>query len=300
MVVGSFADIVFETSRERVRSFEGLEHEGGARIAETAIVGREPIVEWLGPAGETASLTLRLAAALGVNPSEDRDRLQYLCRFGKAGSLVIGGRPFGGPLSLWLIEGLSESYSHFSGSGVPQWIDVQVSFRRYKAGTWPPMPPAAVIAPARTLLASVGVEPAKVQEVGEELGDISVANEASLPAVTAVYAEVKSKGTFELPDLQKLVDEKIPIVGELCSKLDIDEGRLIDMMEKGDIEFAKFDRAIKGLSGKYNHYAGTLARAKGKVNSLKATANGLRNARGISGLRAAGGIITELRSFRSW
>jgi phage protein U len=130
-VIGSFGGVVFEVSRRRARSFEGLTHEEGARLSTTEIVGGPVLTEFLGPDGESVSFTIRLAAALGVDPGQELARLSGMCATGTAAALVVGGKPIGGSGARWLIARLSSEYTQFGRDGRPVWIDVGVSLQRY-------------------------------------------------------------------------------------------------------------------------------------------------------------------------
>jgi phage protein U len=130
-VIGSFGDIVFQVSRQKALSFEGLQHEAGARINSAEVIGREPVIEFLGPESESISMVIRLASELGVKPREEYERLYQHMRSGKASTFVLGGRPMGGSRIKWMIEKLSADHTQFAGNGVPRWIDVSVNLRRY-------------------------------------------------------------------------------------------------------------------------------------------------------------------------
>ncbi|MCE5315157.1 MAG: phage tail protein [Armatimonadota bacterium] len=130
-VIGSFGQIVFEVSSRKAESFEGFNHKAGARLDSSEIIGSEPLVQFLGPGEETIGFNLRLSADLGVNPQTEYKKLYDMMTSGEAGSLVLGGEPFGGSNVRWLIEDLSTEYSHWGGSGIPRWLDVSVSLRKY-------------------------------------------------------------------------------------------------------------------------------------------------------------------------
>ena len=132
-IIGTFADIVFEANRSKVNTFEEIQHEGGARLATHEVLNREPLTEFLGPAGETISFTMRLLAELGVDPTAEYEKVQKICRTGTASAFVLGGKPYGGSGVLWIIEKFSSSQKHFIG-GNPRMIDVDVTLRRYV--TW--------------------------------------------------------------------------------------------------------------------------------------------------------------------
>lgn len=129
--LGTFGDIVFEVSAERMRSFADFSHEGGARLESTEIVGREPLVTFAGPGGQSVSFVMGLNSAAGVVPQQEYERLQQMKDAGLAAVLVLGGRPYGGATTRWIIEGLSASYRTWTGDGRATGIDVTVSLRKY-------------------------------------------------------------------------------------------------------------------------------------------------------------------------
>jgi hypothetical protein len=129
--LGTFGELVFEVSSRLVRSFDGFQQKSNARIESTEIIGREPIVQFLGPGEKTIGFAMRLSAQLGADPQSDYDRLEATMLAGTAAALVLGGKPFGGAMARWLIEDLSAEYVQWSGDGRPLWIDVSVSLRKY-------------------------------------------------------------------------------------------------------------------------------------------------------------------------
>lgn len=131
MDIGSFGQTVFEVSRERLRSFEGFGKESSARLNSVDIIGGEPLTEFVGPGSKTVSFTLRLSRQLGADPEGDLKTLEDMQDAGTAATLVLGGKPYGGPGAQWIIESLSATYRHWSRGGLPLWIDVVVTIRKY-------------------------------------------------------------------------------------------------------------------------------------------------------------------------
>lgn len=123
--------MVFQVSREAVRSFGDFSHEGGARINSTEIIGREPVAEVLGPEAEAISFTIPLMSALGVDPQAEYDRLLQICHDKLAVPLILGGKPFRKSGYRWLIEKVSGEFSSWSGDGTPGKIDAAVTLRKY-------------------------------------------------------------------------------------------------------------------------------------------------------------------------
>ena len=87
--------IVFEVSAEQVLTFESLSREVAGRWAAHEILGAKPKTEYLGPAAQTASLTIRLSAALGVKPRAMLETVEEMVESGDAEYLIIGGKMIG-------------------------------------------------------------------------------------------------------------------------------------------------------------------------------------------------------------
>ena len=100
--------IVFEVSAEQVLTFESLSREVAGRWAAHEILGAKPKTEYLGPAAQTASLTIRLSAALGVKP-------RAMLESGDAEYLIIGGKMIG--RNRFYIESASESWDRIYSRG---------------------------------------------------------------------------------------------------------------------------------------------------------------------------------------
>jgi phage protein U len=106
---------------------EEVERETGADFAEKPVIGRRPILEFVGEGSETITLSGRLfPEKLGGS----LEMLQAQRAAGRAVPLMRGdGRPFG-----WVvIERVSESSSRLMADGVGRMIEFNVSVRRSEA-----------------------------------------------------------------------------------------------------------------------------------------------------------------------
>ena len=104
--------IVFEVSAEQVLTFESLSR---GRWAAHEILGAKPKTEYLGPAAQTASLTIRLSAALGVKPRAMLEIIEEMAESGDAEYLIIGGKMIG--RNRFYIESASESWDRIYSRG---------------------------------------------------------------------------------------------------------------------------------------------------------------------------------------
>lgn len=107
--------IVFEVSAEQVLTFESLSREVAGRWAAHEILGAKPKTEYLGPAAQTASLTIRLSAALGVKPRTMLETVEEMVESGDAEYLIIGGKMIG--RNRFYIESASESWDRIYSRG---------------------------------------------------------------------------------------------------------------------------------------------------------------------------------------
>lgn len=128
-MIGALGDIVFTVSSDKVRTFDGLSRSGSARLATHELINRKPLMEFLGPGGETISMQISFSVYEGLNPEQEAKALRELRDKGKAVALILGGQPLGE--GLWLVESLNETHKHIDNTGAAYQIDVSVTLREY-------------------------------------------------------------------------------------------------------------------------------------------------------------------------
>jgi phage protein U len=112
-MIGTLGDVVFESSTDRVRTYNSLSRSGSTRYQEHEIAGRKPLIEFIGPGLEEVSFTMRLDVALGINPLREIERLRHYRDNGNILTLVIAGK-FQGD---WVLESLSEEWKNQDRQG---------------------------------------------------------------------------------------------------------------------------------------------------------------------------------------
>ena len=128
-MIGSFGDVVFEVSSERVRTFKDFQIQRSAKYSEHAIHGRKGLLEFSGLSASTASLNIRLDAGLGVNPKEELTTLHDILNNHKALPFILDGEPQGD--GLWVLESLSESYEIIDNKGAVIAVEVSLKLKEY-------------------------------------------------------------------------------------------------------------------------------------------------------------------------
>lgn len=113
--IGSFGELVFEVSRERVFTYDEYNRESKARYAKHELINQAAVVEYLGRELEEITFNMIFNIRLGVNPAEEAQRARELCHDGIADYLILGNEVIGD--NLWTIESISESAEFWDGEG---------------------------------------------------------------------------------------------------------------------------------------------------------------------------------------
>ena len=101
-MIGTLGDVVFETSSEKIRTFDGMKRSGSARWATHDIMAHKPVLEFLGSGMEQISFSMRFDVSLGINPAAELETLRGLRDAGEASQLILNGKPIGE--HKWVIE----------------------------------------------------------------------------------------------------------------------------------------------------------------------------------------------------
>ena len=125
MPIGALGEIPFVCSRDEVFTFSDLSRELSMRWASHEVIGRKPMLEWVGPASRTVSFKMRFDAALGVNPSECMERMRKTMHSKKAHKLIVGEEDLG----TYVIEGISEERKYHSNLGACIVAEITVNLK---------------------------------------------------------------------------------------------------------------------------------------------------------------------------
>ncbi len=68
-MIGTFGDVTFEVSSDKVRTFSDMKRSGSSRLASHDLIGRKPLLEFGGPGLETLTFNMALSAFLGLDLS---------------------------------------------------------------------------------------------------------------------------------------------------------------------------------------------------------------------------------------
>jgi len=129
MQIGSMGSIPFVVSHSKMRTFHDYGRSGSGRWAKHDLVGRKPVLEFLGPDVEKISLKIQLRADHGINPERELERLREMRDTGEAFPFILGGTPVSD--EYWTIESLGENVSFWRAEGKILSVTVDVSLQEY-------------------------------------------------------------------------------------------------------------------------------------------------------------------------
>ncbi len=128
-MIGSFGEVVFEVSDEKVRTFRDYQIQRSAKYSEHTIHGRKGLLEFTGLSPASASLSIKLDAGLGVNPKEELNNLREILNKHEAVPFILDGEPQGD--GLWVLESLKENFEIIDNHGTFISINVSLNLKEY-------------------------------------------------------------------------------------------------------------------------------------------------------------------------
>lgn len=129
MQVGSIGAIPFVVSAEKIRTFHDFSRTGAGRWAKHDLVGRKPVLEFLGPDIEKISMKIQLRVDHGINPESELERLRKMRDDGEVFPLILGGSPVSN--EYWTIESIGENVSFWRAGGKISSVTVDISLQEY-------------------------------------------------------------------------------------------------------------------------------------------------------------------------
>gem|GEM_PF-489774 len=112
MVIGSLGDVIFNVSRNQVKTFSNMQISGTAQWASHNRHLKSTLIEFTGNDLDKLTFTMLLSAFNGVNPTVEIAKLTSHKKSGRVLRLIVGGRHYG----RFVIQSLSQSLERFDGS----------------------------------------------------------------------------------------------------------------------------------------------------------------------------------------
>ena len=121
--------IRFEVSPDRVLTVNSFMRRCSARFAESDVLLRKPLSQFIGPGLDELDFKIILRAELGVNPQKEFGKLIRINREGRIVSLIIGRTAFG--LFRWRVDSLGIPYEDIDNTGFVRKSTVDIKLKEY-------------------------------------------------------------------------------------------------------------------------------------------------------------------------
>ena len=129
MQVGSMGDIPFVVTYGKIRTFSDYGRSGSGRWAKHDLIGRKPVMEFLGPDVEKVSMKIQLRTDHGINPESELGRLRKMRDTGAVFPFLLGGAPVSD--NYWLLEDIGENVSYWRAGGKILSVSVDITLTEY-------------------------------------------------------------------------------------------------------------------------------------------------------------------------
>ena len=129
MQVGSMGDIPFVVTYGKIRTFSDYGRSGSGRWVKHDLIGRKPVMEFLGPDVEKVSMKIQLRTDHGINPERELGRLRKMRDTGAVFPFILGGAPVSD--NYWLLEDIGENVSYWRAGGKILSVSVDITLTEY-------------------------------------------------------------------------------------------------------------------------------------------------------------------------
>jgi len=180
-MLGTYGDVTFETSAERMRSWTGFQRSGKARWAAHELVQEKPVLQYVGPDLEDVKFGMRFDVSHGLNPLAEIDKLRKIRVTAEPQALTIGGAAFG----KFVLESIEESHNFCDAQGRLLVATVNLSLKEYhERGTEPQYRQG--LSGVSSLATDAGDLPWQVADEANGIADVP---DEALDQVTAVAGD---------------------------------------------------------------------------------------------------------------
>lgn len=137
MVEGLYGSIIFGKALGRIATFEEVSRHYTGRFGAHMVHMQKPLLEWAGSDLVKIDLNMKLNAAWCGDPNLILAQWHFYHENAIAAPLIIGSKPMGPGLSLFVVTDLDETHKHWLGGGKLLAAELRVSFLEYLPFTNP-------------------------------------------------------------------------------------------------------------------------------------------------------------------
>jgi len=131
MVEGIYGPIIFGKKFGHIETFHEVTRQYKGRYGAHMVHLRKPLLEWAGNDLVKIDMKVSLNAAWCGDPNRLLGLWHFLHENGMAAPLIIGGRPMGPGMSLFVISEMAENHKHWLSGGRLIAVELDVHFEEY-------------------------------------------------------------------------------------------------------------------------------------------------------------------------
>jgi len=129
-MIGSFGNIVFETSSSKIRTFNEFKRKGSAVFAEHPVLDGKPRLQHTGEGLDEISFSVRFDISLGVIPKDEVAAVREILKTGDEQKLIIGNEILGD----FVLTGVEEAWKKVDGKGRLVVVELVLSIKEFVNG----------------------------------------------------------------------------------------------------------------------------------------------------------------------
>lgn len=107
--------IVFEVNSNKVLTFDKMQRTVKGRWTQHDVIGKKPVLEYLGAEKQQITLPIFVTIMHGVEPRDIIEKIERAAENGETFTFVIGGKKVGE--NKWVIESVSETWGEVFANG---------------------------------------------------------------------------------------------------------------------------------------------------------------------------------------
>ena len=161
MIEGSYGSVIFGRARGRINTFHEIKKRGQGRYGAHMVHLRKPLLEWAGTDLLEIEFGFNLNAAWCGDPNEILAQWHFYWENGIAAPLIVGGKPMGPGLSLFVVEYVDELHKYWLPGGRLIGVELHTGFKEY-------------IPFAEGLISQLGIPGFNTGALGPALGGLSI------------------------------------------------------------------------------------------------------------------------------
>jgi len=130
-VEGLFGTIIFGKALGRIETPSAINKKMSGRFGEHEVHLRKPLLEWGGNNLVEISMDFSLNSSWCGDPNWHLAEWHFYCENAIAAPLIMGTKPMGPGLSLFVVTEINEQHKHWLTGGKLISVDLSVSFKEY-------------------------------------------------------------------------------------------------------------------------------------------------------------------------